>query len=460
MSRKTKRKKQNVKLRRHRSSKKAVALPRKVSAGIDNALDAAFRYHQDGQLGKAERIYKEILAKDPSHPDALHFLGLVTAQTGRKDLGENLMRKAIQVLPHNAVYYHNLATLIKDQEKWDEAIVLYQKAVALQPDYSDAWRNLGLTLYSQNRVDDAIASYRKVTEINPTDAEAFLELGNLFEERGDLNEAISCFRQTIQLQPDFIAAHNNMGNALEKLGKLDDAIACFQRVVELDPTHSSAKHHLSALSGQTTDTAPMEYVKELFDRYASSFDQHLVKQLEYEIPNLLRRSFNDLVKTGLCFQNVIDLGCGTGLSGEEFRSISNCLTGVDISPRMVEEAREKGIYDVLHAGDMLEFLQGTAEKFDLFVATDVFVYVGNLEPIFAAIQSCSARNAYFAFSTESCKGDSYILRPTGRYAHSLPYIQLLAVQHCFVIEMNPATVIRRQEQERIMGNCFVLKYVG
>jgi predicted TPR repeat methyltransferase len=285
-------------------------------------------------------------------------------------------------------------------------------------------------------------------------------MGNAFLNQDKLDEAISYYRKAVRLQPDNAGAFNNMGFALEKQGKLDEAIAAFQRAAHLDPLNLSVKHQIAALTGQTTEAAPRQYVRRTFDQLANTFEHDLVEKLEYRAPTLLRRSLSSVLKGDVRFQNVIDLGCGTGLSGVEFRAISDCLSGIDVSSKMLEEAKRKQIYDVLHVGDMIEFLNGTDEKYDLFVAADVLIYFGNLKPVFAAVLNCSLSGAYFVFSTESFRGKNYILRKTRRYAHSVSYIELLAKEHDFVVETGSSEGIRKEKGQWIMGNLFTLKYTN
>jgi len=51
----------------------------------------------------------------PDHPDALHFLGLLTGQLGKIDQAAHLMEQAIQALPNNAIYHHNFGSFLKDR---------------------------------------------------------------------------------------------------------------------------------------------------------------------------------------------------------------------------------------------------------------------------------------------------------------------------------------------------------
>jgi predicted TPR repeat methyltransferase len=251
-----------------------------------------------------------------------------------------------------------------------------------------------------------------------------------------------------------------LGNALKYQGKLSEAAACFKQALELDPSDSLAKHHLAAVTGRTKEAPPKEYIREIFDHYSPKFERHVVETLHYKVPSLLRHSFDTIVNNDLHFKNVIDLGCGTGLAGIEFRAIADRLTGIDISPKMVEEAKKKHVYDMLLVADMIEFLSDTDEKYDLFIATDVFIYSGNLKGIFEVIQNQSLSRSYFLFSTESSAESDYILRPSGRYAHSRTYIEFLAKEHGFGIETCQAIGIRNEHGQWIMGDVFILKVKG
>ena len=153
------------------------------------------------------------------------------------------------------------------------------------------------------------------------------------------------------------------------------------------------------------------------------------------------------------------MGCGTGLSGAAFADISGRISGIDISPKIVEVARKKEIYETLHVGDIIDILDETREKFDLFVAADVFVYMGDLDSVFTSVQSHSSNGAYFVFSTESTDQNDYVLRPSGRYAHSPTYIRTLARRHGFSVKVCENAGLRREMGQWIMGDLFILQYI-
>ena len=77
-------------------------------------LRQAFGLHQQGRLGEAELLYREVLAKAPDHPDALHFLGVLETQRGRHETGIALMDRAIAVNPRNAAAHYNRANALRE----------------------------------------------------------------------------------------------------------------------------------------------------------------------------------------------------------------------------------------------------------------------------------------------------------------------------------------------------------
>jgi predicted TPR repeat methyltransferase len=180
--------------------------------------------------------------------------------------------------------------------------------------------------------------------------------------------------------------------------------------------------HLAALTGQDVPAAaPPSTMVALFDGYAEKFDEHLTGHLKYRCPELLHEAVAALKpRAGL---NVLDLGCGTGLCGPLFRPLAASLAGVDLSPAMIDKARRRGVYDRLEVGDLVTALRRAPGTFDLLLAADVLVYVGDLSPVLSAAAAALGPSGLFAFSVEEHHGAGYALLPTRRYAHSVEYLK-------------------------------------
>jgi predicted TPR repeat methyltransferase len=154
--------------------------------------------------------------------------------------------------------------------------------------------------------------------------------------------------------------------------------------------------------------------------------------------------------------DILDLGCGTGLCGPVFRDIADHLSGVDISSGMLGKAEEKNVYDTLRRVELVNFLQGETENFDLALAADVFIYISDLRPAFEACAGALKEEGLFAFSIEFFPGDGYILRPSGRFGHSLKYIRSQAEMAGFSVFQCDEIILRMEHDEPVPGHLFVL----
>lgn len=201
-------------------------------------------------------------------------------------------------------------------------------------------------------------------------------------------------------------------------------------------------------------------VEELFDEYAEDFERHLVQGLRYDIPAVLQARVPQR-KYARC----IDLGCGTGLSGEVFRDRCGHMEGVDVSSNMTAKAEESGHYDEVHCRDVVAHLRRQeAGSVDLIIAADVLVYVYSMERLFAEVGRTLSVGGVFGFSTEKATdeetaGKGVVERDTERFAHSRSYVLGLAEAHGLELTSVDEAPIRLGEGGPIPGEVFVLTRV-
>ena len=160
-----------------------------------------------------------------------------------------------------------------------------------------------------------------------------------------------------------------VGKIQQAIGYYQHAIDLYDQVLLLNPNnrrvHTSRQNTLHLLNSQvgvTTKTTPKDYIQSLFDNYAKRFDYHLTETLDYKVPQLLKNRLTKQMGNKLTFDMAIDLGCGTGLSGEAFRPICRQLVGIDLSPKMIEKAEKKQVYDIVENGEINEYLEHNSEK--------------------------------------------------------------------------------------------------
>jgi len=394
------------------------------SGNISKYLKKALTKHKAGDFDKARFFYEKILKEDPDHIDGNYLLGTLHAERGNYPIALKFLKRAAELAPHSPAIFNNLGNLYRIKGDFDLAIQSYKQALIYDPNLVEAYVNMGL---------------------------AAKRLGNH-------SEAATYYRQALKLHPGQMVAQYHLGQCLEALGKPDEAKESYSRVLEILPNHRSAQYHLDALAGNNPETAPGEYVLELFDTYADKFESHLVDNLGYKVPELLRESVIKSLGDSAHFDNAMDLGCGTGLSGQVFKDMSKHIVGCDLAPRLLEESRKKSIYDELFQGDISECLTQGDSVYDLFIAADLFIYVGALERIFADIAAHASSNAILVFSVERLDDNQdYQLLKSGRYAQSQAYINRLAEQNRFSVISRKSHPFRKEGETWISGDIYVLK---
>lgn len=395
---------------------------------------------------------------EPNSLQTLFQTAVEHHQSGHLQEAEHLYQKILTAAPDAGIIHSNLGMIYFDLDKLDKAVDHYQQAAQLQPRDSDIHFNLGLTLKKMGRFSEAEASYRQGLAINPDDVDFHYNLGTTLQAMDREDEAIRSYQRATEIHPEHGPAHNNLAFLYHKQGRTDEAIHTYQRLIEIDHHADSARHMLASLQGKTTDAAPDGYIRDVFNNYSDNYDNSLVNELGYETPKLLREMvLNSENKKR--FKNGLDMGCGTGLSGSAFQDLTKRLTGLDLSPGMLALAKKKNIYATLVETEIVDYLQTTDELFDLFLATDVFVYLGDLAPVFRAIEKCCLDAACFAFSTEETDS-GYRLQSSGRYGHALSYIETLTKKFGWDIVQWQTANIRRDKGEWIRGNLFVLRWKG
>jgi predicted O-linked N-acetylglucosamine transferase (SPINDLY family) len=206
----------------------------------DAEIEKALCYHNNGQLQRAEELYRQILSHRPSHPDALHLLGVVLHQTGDHQTAIRYIREAIRHKSDDPYFYGNLGVVYYTSDCLDPAMACYHKALELKPDYADAYNNLANVFRRQGNLKQAAAYYRKALDFQPHDAVAINNLARVYREMGRFEDEISCYQKALQVAPDHVQTYLNQGNAYQHQGQLDKAIDCYQKALEKNPDYAEA----------------------------------------------------------------------------------------------------------------------------------------------------------------------------------------------------------------------------
>ena len=314
-------------------------------------------------------------------------------------------------------------------------------------------------------------------------------LGNLFNICGDYNSARKTLLEDAQIDNSIPQVMNNLGVTLNGLGWYKESLLILlhaewlnpkafeiqynlsetyralgfkkntifhlQKVLKLDPENTAADYKLAALIGERKKTAPPNYITKLFNTYAKTYEQHLVDKLKYNVPKHIEKLVSSISDLKKC-KTVLDLGCGTGLCVDYKALKGKNLTGIDLSKNMLKEAAKKLIYTELTNCDFLNYLKRGGKEYDLFIAGDVFIYVGCLKSTFELVTANSTIHSNFLFSIETLKLGTYQLNDNGRFSHSKAYILTLAKEFGWVTKEIIKTDLRLENETWVEGLIFNL----
>ncbi len=422
---------------------------------------------RSGSQAAAVKQFELGLAINRRDPFWLLQAGLTHFHLGEHARAEQLYRDALRLEPRHAIVHYNLGVLLQQRADFKGARRAFEAATTHQPRFAEAHTNLANTLVALGDVDAAEPHYRQALAINPKLAHAHYGLGLHHLRKQELPAAIHDFKAAVEHNPGHIDAWLDLAECQHRLGQDDQALASVNQILARDPGHATAQFKRAQFSGQQPDAAPRGMIERLYTGMAETFDEHLTQRLGYRIPSQLIEAINpwlnDFARQHGRRPDVLDLGCGTGLFGVAVRQFTATLTGVDLSVAMLEKARQRAIYDELVESDLDSFLSreapGEATAYDLITATDVLIYIGNLDSLFPQIAAQLSPDGLFAFSTETPKQftEDFRLEASGRYVHSVDYITRLAETSDLDLYKRIDTVVRTENAVPLDGHIFILK---
>ncbi|NEP19186.1 MAG: tetratricopeptide repeat protein, partial [Leptolyngbya sp. SIO4C1] len=219
---------QHLVVRRRAWPERYCQIDRKTLA---DAFKRAVRQHRQQQLAEAAVAYRQILAVEPLHADALYCLSMLKQQQGENQGAIALLQRFLKAYPHSLRGWLSIGNLYQQQQNFAAAVDAFQQSLALQPDSAIAYNNLGYTRQQQGQWEAAIACYRQALALDPDCAAADVslanalhaqqklpparvisyavanyELGNRYQAAGDLGTAVTYYQQAVTMNPDLLAA--------------------------------------------------------------------------------------------------------------------------------------------------------------------------------------------------------------------------------------------------------------
>jgi len=422
--------------------------------------------NQENIPAEAAACLEHALALSPGRPDTWVLLGMARKKLGDPVAAEAAYREALKHQPNSIPAWQFLGLLKQEQRQYAEAIDCFTTCVKAGGTDASLFANLGRLYYQVGRIPETNKAYRRAASLDPANLH-YLRMARKTSFLQDIiagesvDEAVAGFKNSyfkgeLMAENELADLFSSAFSLLSGFGYLEAARRLGAKQLELKPHNPSVEYILKALAGDPDlDRSTSEYVVEHFDGFAEGFDAQLVDVLGYDVPEKICSAVRERTAAGKLY-DTLDAGCGTGLCGPMLRPLSRRLTGVDLSPKMLDEARNRGIYDALACEDLIAYLGRCPAQFDLIVAADVMIYFGDLKPIFSGAAIALRPGGLLACSIESWNGAGFHLQPSGRFAQAPDYVRSLAAAE-FEQLADIETTIRLEGIGRLLGDIFIFR---
>lgn len=430
-------------------------------AYVDAHFNLGLLFLKQEKIAEAIKQFRNVTVLDPNKISAQQYLADLLLQSDKPDEAKKYYQTVLAAQPENLEALNNLGVCHLKLNDLEQAAQLFTQVLAIDETHLDARNNLAASYLQEERYQNAARHYQILIDLNPNDIEANYNLAVAQMAIGELKAAEKHFQFVLDHNPQHVAALCNLGALEIKWHNLAKAIAYYQQAKMIAPNDKLINYILAALTQESAQTtAPDDYVTNLFDNYAGYYDKHVAEVLQYQVPKLIREIIDAyLIKQNITKKlTILDLGCGTGLTGSALQAMASKLIGVDLSNKMLNSAKLKNCYDQLYCSEISDFLRQDKEQYDLIVAADVFVYIGDLAEIFTLCRQHLAAEGLFVFSVEAnAETKNYILQSSARFAHNKDYLIALAKENDFAIVELKEITLRYQEQEPVFGYIFLLR---
>jgi predicted TPR repeat methyltransferase len=403
-----------------------------------------------GQLEEALQLARRGVALLPQAVPAWNALGVAAMEAGRLDEALAAFDSGLKAAPGDPALLTHLGMTLRRLRRNGEALPVYAHLTRAFPQKNEGWRGLADVQSALGQIESALRSRQRAHALVPNDPDVAYELAStlLLAERAP--EAARQIEALLPVRADKPHPWLLLARARLKMDDIAGATTALDRARALDPDDDQIAHFQAALTGVMPAAVEVDYIRNLFDDFADSFEQTLVGHLRYDTPAQLARLLQRLgANSG---KSVLDLGCGTGLIAQHMARPGRVIDGVDLSPRMLERARAKGTYRDLHVRELNEFLAETSASWDVIVAADVYIYIPDPGASFAPAFARLAPGGWFAFSIERSAGDgSELMVQTGRYRQAPERVAGELAGAGFVDIVQEPTTLRLEGGQPVAG---------
>jgi tetratricopeptide (TPR) repeat protein len=199
----------------------------------------AMSLHRSGQVGRAQKLYEQVLCTEPGHAEALHLLGVLSAQTHDYERSVDLIGKAIELRP-DPTYYSNRGIAFKELNQIAAAVESYDRAIEMDPDYAEAYSNRGNALQRLSEMQAVEPENARIAQVRSRLALAYSSRGKTLSGLNLLEEALASYDKAIGIKPLYSQAWSNRGVVLMDLRRHLESLESFDRAIALDNSNAEA----------------------------------------------------------------------------------------------------------------------------------------------------------------------------------------------------------------------------
>jgi protein O-mannosyl-transferase len=235
----------------------------------------ALTWRQCRMYHDLEAFYWTTLTRNPAAWMPQSNLASLLVQNGRLEEAIRHYEEAIRLAPSYPEIHFNLADALAKMKRLPEAIEQYEAALRLNPNYADAHANLGTALVAVGRPAEAIPHFEQALRIKPDIAQAHYGLGFALEATGRLPAAMVQYRDALRADPNDVEAHYHLANGLANAGRLPEAIEQYEAALRLRPDYAEVHANLGlALAGEGRPQEALEHLKRALQLKPNDADVH------------------------------------------------------------------------------------------------------------------------------------------------------------------------------------------
>lgn len=444
-----------------------------------------------GDTAAALQAFETAIRGAPEDPQAYYHKANLLRETGQADTALSFHEEAIRRDRRNHAYHLSKGRSLEQLKDYELALDCYERALSCAPDDIESFTHKAALLLKMDRIADASAMVADDLTHENMSAQTYAVIGLIHQKKGDYYRALDHYQKAIRLDPSIPGLCNNLALMvmecgddpdealgllfkaltdtpeqediqhniavlLQRLyadGRIERAAQIAQNWHKQYPDQAIAAHTAAALNKETKSRADADYVAATFDAFAENYNSQMGK-IAYRGAEICEEALKDVYGAPEGSLAILDAGCGTGLCAPALAPYAQELTGVDLSPLCLEQARETDLYSQLETSDLISYLTKKENAFDLIAAMDVCCYFGDLAPLLKAADKALNKNGTLIFSVEKNPDEASTephLQPNGRFTHTKNHIEAAAHEAGFLATTIKEAPLRNEYEAQVKG---------